>query len=155
MPRQAPTQVIEHRISLQDAERNAILPLVQDVRDITQKAAFTSEVATYGALALGGVGLVYVPQLWAYVKEREGGFGLPGDTFGERFKWLVRWSPAGILTNLLNDVLGLTRPEGGGEDNPSPYTYSWWEDLVEPFLTGGNGGNGGGGGYSGGGGGGF
>jgi hypothetical protein len=64
MPRSAPTQVIEHRISLQDAERAAVLPILNDVRQFTQAANTTRQVATLGALGLAGAALWYLPQIY-------------------------------------------------------------------------------------------
>jgi hypothetical protein len=153
MPRQAPSQVIEHRFSLQDAERAVVLPLVEDVGELTKQALFLSQVTTYGALGLGAATLIYVPQLWAHVKEQEGGFGLPNRTFGERFKWVLKWTPAGILTDLTLDLLGIEDNLFGGrsDDGSNP---AWWEmlrDLTNPRgsdgYTGPTGPSGGGGGF--------
>ena len=127
MPRQAPNQVIEHRLSLQDAERAALLPLLNDVQSLTNKYATAAEVGTYGALALGGLTLIYVPQLWAHVREREGGLLNPGDTIGERFRWVMRWTPAGITSRLVGDLLGIesdSDTDGTGFDWPS-----WWAAI--------------------------
>ena len=135
MPRQAPNQVIEHRLSLQDKEREAIIPLINDIQSLTEKVAFTSEVYTYGALALGGVAIFYVPQVWKHVREQEGGFGLPGATLGERFKWVVRWSPAGIIKNTVEDILGLTGSKDDCDDGSgSGNGNDAWEDFIGPII---------------------
>lgn len=80
MPRAPPTQVIEHRISLQDAERAAVLPILQDVGSLTgtaagfaDKANTMKQVATYGALGLTAAGLWYLPQVFARVSLLVGG----------------------------------------------------------------------------------
>lgn len=90
MPRAAPTQVIEHRLSLQDAERKAIMEpvgqILTDVQSLTKAAHQTKQVATYGALALGA-GAVYgavvvFPKVWTQTTQLIAGLipsGLVGD----------------------------------------------------------------------------
>lgn len=64
MPRSAPTQVIEHRLSLQDAERAAIIPILNDVQKFTSAANTTRQVVAFGGLALTGAALWYLPQVY-------------------------------------------------------------------------------------------
>jgi len=80
MPRQAPDQVIEHRISLQDAERAAIIPILNDVKTMTQAGEDLVKVAYVKALAVpviatvGTLGAVYyAPKVWAYTTEKING----------------------------------------------------------------------------------
>lgn len=108
MPRTAPTQVIEHRLSLQDAERSAILPIAEDLQVLTNVMAKKVEAAQIATLVGAGVAVVgtyYVTERWAYVKELEAGIqDAINGSFWDRLAFGVEWSPAGIVAR----ALGLT-----------------------------------------------
>jgi hypothetical protein len=57
MPRKAPTQVIEQRVTLGDLERSQIIPLIDETRKIVKTGRIVSQVASAtvatGALAIG------------------------------------------------------------------------------------------------------
>ncbi len=72
MPRKSPDRVVEHRLSLQDAEREAIIPILSDIKTMTQAGENVVRLAELKAYALIGVGSVaalgavfYAPRIWA------------------------------------------------------------------------------------------
>lgn len=109
MPRQAPTQVIEHRLSLQDAERKQLLEpvgaILTDVQKFTTQANQLRMVATYGGLALGGVALYYIPKVWAETVSTIGGVAgaLNPLTYPERF--VDFFEDRGVPTGIVGDFI--------------------------------------------------
>lgn len=113
MPRQAPTQVIEHRLSLQDAERKQLLEpvgaILTDVQKFTAQANQMRMVATYGTLALGGAALWYVPKVWKETTELIAGVAgaLNPLSYPERFVdyFETRGVPTGIIGDFIKNRL--------------------------------------------------
>jgi len=112
MARAKATQVIEHRISLQDAERTAVLQpvgeILRDVQKFTETANTMRQVAVYGALGLSAAGLYYVPKVWSETTQLiAGGLNAVGGaaaslnplTMPERFVdyWEDRNIPTGVI----------------------------------------------------------
>lgn len=109
MPRKPADQVIEHRISLQDAERSLLLKpvneILTDVQQFTEQANTMRQVATYGALGLGVAALVYVPKVWSETTQLIAGTISAANplTFPERFvDW---WEARGVPTGAIGDFI--------------------------------------------------
>lgn len=109
MPRKAPTTIIEHRLSLQDAERNALLPIFNDVQKFTRSASIASQVATYGGLTLAAVGLYIVPKVWQETTEKINDVAASLNPLGfpERFVdyFEARKIPTGIIGDFIKNRL--------------------------------------------------
>ena len=109
MPRKAPTTIVEHRLSLQDAERSAVLPILNDVQKFTKSARIASQVATYGGLTLAAVGLYIVPKIYQETAERVAGVAAAVNplTFPERFVdyFEARKVPTGIIGDFIKNRL--------------------------------------------------
>ena len=109
MPRKAPNQIIEHRLSLQDAERNALLPIFNDVQKFTKSARIASQVATYGGLTLAAVGLYIVPKIWQETTEKinDVASALNPLSYPERFVdyFEARKIPTGIFGDFIKNRL--------------------------------------------------
>lgn len=113
MPRQAPTQVIEHRLSLQDAERKALIEpigkILNDVEQFTNQANTIRQVAVYGTLGLGVAALYYVPKVWSETTATVAGAlnAINPLSAPERFvDWFeVRGIPTGIVGDLIKNRL--------------------------------------------------
>ena len=122
MPRSAPTQVIEHRISLQDAERAAVLPILNDVRQFTQAANTTRQVATLGALGLAGAALWYLPQIYVRLMAELGGLVDDGKKVFED------------LSNPLGAVADAVAPVGDFFDQAAEGAAEKTENIVDFFF---------------------
>jgi len=87
MPRKPADQVIEHRISLQDAERTLLLKpvneILTDVQQFTEQANTMRQVATYGALALGAGALFVLPRVWSTTARVIAGVGDVAEDVGD------------------------------------------------------------------------
>lgn len=109
MPRAAPSQIIEHRLSLQSAERQAVLPILEDIQKFTTSARIASQVATYGGLALAAAGLYIVPKIWSETSERVAGVAAAINpvSFPERFVdyFEDRKIPTGIIGDFIKNRL--------------------------------------------------
>jgi len=109
MPRKAPTTIIEHRLSLQDAERNALLPIFNDVQKFTKSARIASQVATYGGLTLAAIGLYIVPKIYQETAEKVAGVAAAINplSFPERFVdyFEARKVPTGIFGDFIKNRL--------------------------------------------------
>lgn len=109
MPRQAPTQVIEHRLSLQDAERKAVLEpvgqILTDVQTFTKAANQTRQIATYGALALGGVALWYVPKVWSETTAALAGAVNKLNPLSMPERFVDWWEDRGVPTGIFGDLI--------------------------------------------------
>ena len=109
MPRKAPTTIIEHRLSLQDAERNALLPIFTEVQKLSKTAAIRSQVATYGSLTLAAVGLYIVPKIWQETTEKINDIAAAVNplSFPERFVdyFESRKVPTGIIGDFIKNRL--------------------------------------------------
>ena len=109
MPRKAPTTIIEHRLSLQDAERNALLPILNDVQKLTRASSIRSQVATYGGLTLAAAGLYIVPKIWAETTEKinDVASALNPLSYPERFVdyFEARKIPTGIIGDFIKNRL--------------------------------------------------
>tara|TARA_R110002096_G_scaffold313771_1_gene508056 strand:- start:595 stop:981 length:387 start_codon:yes stop_codon:yes gene_type:complete len=62
MPRKAPTQVIEQRVTLGDLERSQVIPILNETRQLLKSGRVVTQVvagttATVGILAAGGIAL--------------------------------------------------------------------------------------------------
>jgi len=120
MPRQAPDQVIEHRISLQDAERAAIIPILSDIKTMTQAGENVVRLAELKAYALIGVGSVavlgavfYAPRVWAYTTEKINGVQEVGETLAGPIEFLSDAIEAGANTGpalWVRDLFGFGTP---------------------------------------------
>jgi hypothetical protein len=77
MPRKAPTQIIEHRLSLQDAERDALLKptaaILTNIEQFSETANTLRQVAVYGAVGLGVGALYILPKVWSTTSRLIGG----------------------------------------------------------------------------------
>jgi len=109
LPRQAPTQVIEHRLSLQDAERKAVLEpvgqILTDVQTFTKAANQTRQIATYGALALGGVALWYVPKVWSETTAALAGAVNKLNPLSMPERFVDWWEDRGVPTGIFGDLI--------------------------------------------------
>lgn len=87
MPRKAPTTVVEQRVTLGTAERQALLPILNDVQAFTRSANIARQVAVYGALGLGAAGLYIVPKIWSETSKQIAGIAAAVNplSFPERF----------------------------------------------------------------------
>ena len=117
MPRKQPDQVIEHRLSLQDAERKAIIEpvgkILADVEQFTNQANTMRQVAVYGALGLGGVALWYLPKVWSETSQLIAGTlsAVNPLTAPERFvDW---WESRGVPTGIVGDFFKGRGPFSG------------------------------------------
>lgn len=115
MPRKPADQVIEHRISLQDAERTLLLKpvneILTDVQAFTEQANTMRQVATYGALGLGLTAVIYIPKVWSETMQLLSGTLSAANplTMPERFvDW---WEDRGVPTGIIGDFIK-NRPFG-------------------------------------------
>jgi len=109
MPRKAPTTIIEHRLSLQDAERNALLPILNDYQKLTKSKAVAAQVKTYGGLTLAAIGLYIVPKIYQETAEKVAGVAAAINplSFPERFVdyFEARKVPTGIFGDFIKNRL--------------------------------------------------
>tara|TARA_Y100000401_G_scaffold116805_1_gene123500 strand:+ start:1620 stop:1988 length:369 start_codon:yes stop_codon:yes gene_type:complete len=109
LPRKAPTTVIEQRVTLGTAERQALLPILTDVQKFTRSANIARQVAVYGALGLGAAGLYIVPKIWSETSERIAGVAAAINplSFPERFVdyFEERNVPTGIIGDFIKKRL--------------------------------------------------
>jgi len=109
MPRKAPTTIVEHRLSLQDAERAALLPIFNDVQQLTKTANTVRQVGTYGALTLTALGLYLIPKIYQETAERVAGVAAAVNplSFPERFVdyFEERNVPTGVIGDFIKKRL--------------------------------------------------
>lgn len=109
MPRKQPDQVIEHRLSLQDAERKAIVEpigkILGDVEKFTNQANIARQVAVYGALGLGGVALWYVPKVWSETTKIITGTLETLNPISAPERFVDWWERRGVPTGVVGDFI--------------------------------------------------
>jgi len=109
MPRKTPDTVIEHRISLQDAERKALLEpmgaILTDVQQFTEQANTLRQVATYGGLALGGVAVWYIPKVWAETTAALAGAVNKLNPLSMPERFVDWWEDRGVPTGIFGDLV--------------------------------------------------
>lgn len=74
-------------MTLGTAERQALLPILNDVQAFTRSANIARQVAVYGALGLGAAGLYIVPKIWSETSKQIAGIAAAVNplSFPERF----------------------------------------------------------------------
>lgn len=108
MPRKAPTQVIEQRVTLGDLERSQVIPLIDEARQLVKTGRIAAQV-TGAAVATG----VVVAGL---------GVGLAGYSF---YSWVTDSTLVSDLGNWLDEQRIYIR----GKGKPAGFTNSKGEEL--------------------------
>ena len=109
LPRKAPNTVVEQRVTLGTAERQALIPILNDVQQFTKSANIARQVAIYGALGLGAAGLYIVPKIWSETSKQIAGVAAAINplSFPERFVdyFEERNVPTGVIGDFIKKRL--------------------------------------------------